>query len=93
MLQITAPVPPGADGGPLLDRGGNVVGVILSEVNPLHPDSAARDLNFALKASVVRSFLDAAGAGYLTGAPAAVADPAAAEEAARRATVMVECWR
>jgi len=93
MLQITAPVAPGADGGPLLDRGGNVIGVILSELSPLHPETAARDINFALKASVVRSFLESAGAGYLTAPPAAAMDSAAAEEAARRSTVMVECWR
>jgi hypothetical protein len=48
-LQITAPVPSGADGGPLPDCGENVVGVILSEISPLRPDSAARDLNFALR--------------------------------------------
>ena len=34
-LQVTAPVQQGNSAGPLLDRGGNVVGVISSKLNAL----------------------------------------------------------
>lgn len=53
LLQFTAAIQPGSSGSPLLDTSGAVVGLVTSTV----PD--AQNMNFAVKASLLRSFLDA----------------------------------
>jgi uncharacterized protein len=62
-LQISAPIQPGNSGGPVLDRNGAVVGVIVSTINGLALASATgslpQNVNFAIKASVAAAFLDA----------------------------------
>ena len=62
-LQISAPVQPGNSGGPLFDRYGNVIGVVVAKLNALQIASATGDIpqnvNFAIKASVATAFLDA----------------------------------
>ncbi len=62
-LQISAPVQPGNSGGPLFDRFGNIVGVVVSKLNAIRIASATGDIpqnvNFAIKASVATAFLDA----------------------------------
>jgi serine protease Do len=62
-LQISAPVQPGNSGGPLLDRSGTVVGVVVAKLNALEIASVTGDIpqnvNFAITASVAAAFLDA----------------------------------
>lgn len=62
ILQVTSPVQPGSSGGPLLDESGNVVGVVVGGLGVLEFAEATgkipQNINFAIKASVVRSFLD-----------------------------------
>lgn len=64
-LQISAPVQPGNSGGPLLDRNGNVVGVVVAKLDALKFASSTGDIpqnvNFAIKASVAELFLDSHG--------------------------------
>ena len=72
-LQISAPVQPGNSGGPLLDRYGNVIGVVVAKLNALKFASATGDIpqnvNFAIKASVAVAFLDAQRITYSAEAP------------------------
>jgi S1-C subfamily serine protease len=69
-FQISAPVQPGNSGGPLLDDAGNVVGVVNSKLNELAwakaTGSLPQNVNFAIKANVVESFLDAHSVIYKT---------------------------
>lgn len=59
-LQVSTPVQPGSSGGPLLDRGGHVVGIVTSML-VLTSDAAARQMtqnvNFAVKPETVAGFL------------------------------------
>ena len=64
-IQISAPIQPGNSGGPVLDHYGNAVGVIVSTATSAiiadRSGVAPQNINFAIKANIVRSFLDANG--------------------------------
>ena len=94
-LQITAPVQPGNSGGPLIDESGNVIGVVTSKLDALKLAQRIGDIpqnvNFAIKAQVLRRFLDERRLSYkedVASAKMAVADIA---DLARAFTVQVEC--
>jgi S1-C subfamily serine protease len=62
-LQVSAPVQPGNSGGPLLDQNGNVVGVVSAKLNALNVMVATngdipQNVNFAIKGTLVASFLE-----------------------------------
>jgi hypothetical protein len=95
IVQFTAPVQPGNSGGPLLDQSGHVVGIVTSKLSPLwtaaHLGDIPQNVNFAIKASVAKDFLDSKGIDYGT-APSteAVVTPRIADQA-RNAVVSIEC--
>jgi serine protease Do len=64
-IQISAPIQPGSSGGPVLDHYGNAVAVIVSTATAAIMANAngvaPQNINFAIKASIARSFLDANG--------------------------------
>jgi S1-C subfamily serine protease len=55
-LQISAPVQPGNSGGPVLDRNGNIVGIVVSKLDAIKTAIATQDIpqnvNFAIKLRV-----------------------------------------
>jgi S1-C subfamily serine protease len=61
-LQISAAVQPGNSGGPLLDTGGEVVGMVAAKLNALKFVKATgnipENINFAIKTGMLRDFLD-----------------------------------
>jgi serine protease Do len=64
-LQVSAEVQPGNSGGPLLDRDGQVIGIVQQTINPWRSARAAmgtlpQNINFTLKADPVLEFLKAA---------------------------------
>ncbi|MFE8032844.1 trypsin-like peptidase domain-containing protein [Thiohalocapsa marina] len=95
-LQISAPVQKGNSGGPLLDRSGAVVGVVVSKLDAVALVDAIGDLpqniNFAVKGAVVRSFLSINDIAFVEVDEQSARDKADLAEEARSHTVPVECW-
>jgi tetratricopeptide (TPR) repeat protein len=96
-LQISTPVQPGNSGGPLLDASGHLAGIVTSKLNA---ENVARfigdipqNVNFAIKAEVVRTFLDSKGIAYKTQRSDQQLSPADIGDVARPFTVYVECRR
>ena len=62
-FQMSAPIQLGNSGGPVLNSSGRVVGVVTSKLNAAHElktnGDITQNVNFALKASVLRMFLAA----------------------------------
>lgn len=60
--QISAPIQAGNSGGPVVDKKGRLVGVVRSSLvaSAGSPVDAPQNVNFAIRASVLRSFLDTA---------------------------------
>jgi uncharacterized protein len=64
-FQMDAAVQPGNSGGPIYDENGNIVGVVVSQLNKLKfakaIGSLPENVNFGIKASTVRQFLTSSG--------------------------------
>src|SRR5882724_5239802 len=67
-MQISAPVQPGNSGGPVLDRAGNVVGVVESKLDAIKAARLTGDIpqnvNFAVHSAIVTSLLDSYSINY-----------------------------
>lgn len=95
LLQISTPVQPGNSGGPVLDSSGNVVGIVEGKLDAMQIVKVLGDIpqnvNFAIKASVMATFLESNSVHYATGKPGTTRSPADIAEEAKRFTVLVEC--
>jgi hypothetical protein len=78
-----------------VDAAGNLVGVVTSKLNALKTAAITGDVpqnvNFAIKASVARDFLDANNVAYRTASSNRELRPSDVAERARRFTFLVEC--
>lgn len=97
--QITAAIQPGSSGSPVMDKKGNVVGVVSMKLS----DSAmvkatgqiGQSVNFAVNGQTVKAFLDANKVPYKTGGGFFSREKSNADiaEEASKWTVLVECWK
>jgi S1-C subfamily serine protease len=95
ILQISAPVQLGNSGGPLLDKFGNVVGIIVSKLNALRlaqlTQDVAQNINFAIKASIAANFLEVNNIQTQVSSIAQPLEPTEIAERAQQFTVQVTC--
>ena len=96
-LQISAPVQPGNSGGPLLDRTGNVIGIVQSKLDALKTAKLTGDIpqnvNFAIKSQVILDFLDWVGSRYETAVSDQTLSVSEVGDKASQFTLLIECIR
>ena len=94
-IQITAPVQPGNSGGPVLDQGGTVIGVVTAKLDALSVAKFTGDIpqnvNFAVKLESLKRFLDAHQVRYDTVLSGPSLPPADVAQAAKAASVRIQC--
>jgi S1-C subfamily serine protease len=97
MVQFTAPVQAGNSGGPLLDRSGNIIGVVTQKLNALRTNEIAGDLpqniNFALRGSIVLNFLETNSVSHSPLSSTRIMSNETIGEMANTRVFMIECHR
>ncbi len=98
-IQITAPIQPGSSGSPVMDKKGDVMGVVSMMLDDGKMAKATgqvgQNVNFAVNGQTVRAFLDTNNVPYKTGGGVFSYEKENADIAdeARKWTVLVECWK
>jgi len=95
-VQVSTPVQPGNSGGPLLDQFGNVVGIVTSKLNAqkimlVTKGDIPQNVNFAVKAGIIMTFLDANRVILKKAPSAAVMLAPDIADFARDASVFIRC--
>lgn len=97
-IQITAPIQPGSSGSPVLNKKGEVVGVVSMKLSDAKianaTGSVGQNVNFAVGGQTLKSFLATQQVDYSTGTFRFIEKSTAdlADEA-RKWTFVVECWK
>jgi len=96
-FQIDAAVQPGNSGGPIYDENGNIVGVVVAQLNKRKFEkivgSIPENVNFGIKASTVRQFLNASGLPTKWSKRSKSMSTRELAKIAKSQTVMVVCHR
>lgn len=98
-FQITAPIQPGSSGSPVMDKKGNIVGVVSMKLDDVKTARATgsipQNVNFAINSQTIKTFLDVNKVPYKTGGSFFAWDKSLADlgDEARKWTAVVECWR
>lgn len=96
-VQISAPVQPGNSGGPVLDLGGQVIGVVVSKLDALNVALSVGDIpqnvNFAINGQLAQLFLRSHGV-VVKDAPSQKRSltPADVVEVGRPFTLLITCY-
>jgi serine protease Do len=96
-FQTDAAVQSGSSGGPIYDENGNIVGVVVAQLNKLQVARAMgsfpENVNFGVKASTVRQFLSASGLPSKWSRRSKKISTRQLAKIARNQTLMVICHR
>ena len=96
-IQIDAALQPGNSGGPIYDENGNIVGVVVAQLNKRKFEkivgSIPENVNFGIKASTVRQFLNASGLPTKWSKRSKSMSTRELAKIAKNQTVMVVCHR
>ena len=94
-FQIDAAVQPGNSGGPIYDMTGNILGIVVAQLNKFAiakaTGSIPENVNFGIKASTLRQFLTSKGIPTKWSARTKAMLPEKLAEIAQKQTVMVMC--
>jgi len=98
-IQITAPVQSSSSGSPVLDKKGNVIGIILDyrRITKITGQNS-HNVNFAVNGQTIKAFLDTDKVPYKTGGGffsffSREKNNAKIARQARKRTVVIECWK
>jgi hypothetical protein len=98
-IQITAPIQPGSSGSPVVNKKGEVVGVVSMKLSDLKLAQATgqvgQAINFAVNGQTLKTFLDTHKVAYRSGAGFFSWDKSTSDLAdeARKWTLVMECWK
>lgn len=98
-IQITAPIQPGSSGSPVLNKKGEVVGVVSMKLDDGKmakvTGQIGQNVNFAVSGQTLKSFLDTHKVTYTSGSGFFSREKGTADLAdeARKWTLVVECWK
>jgi S1-C subfamily serine protease len=95
-LQISAPVQPGNSGGPLLDRAGNVIGIVSAQLSDWYAvdavDAVPQNINFAVNGTIVQKFLTQHDVDFVSRSSDEATPTESIAETARAFTLVIECY-
>ncbi|MHB1358118.1 MAG: trypsin-like peptidase domain-containing protein [Rhodocyclaceae bacterium] len=98
-IQITAPIQPGSSGSPVINKKGEVIGVVAMKLSDSKMAKATgqvgQNVNFAVSGQTLKTFLDTHKVEYRTGGMFSFGGKSTADLAdeARKWTLVVECWK
>ena len=97
MMRISNPIQLDNSGSPLLDRSGNVVGIVARRLNPIQiadtTSGTSENINFAVSLKTIKSFLDSHAVPYVLKDSIEMKSYADIAAEAMRYTVLLECIR
>ena len=91
VIAVGFPLQHGNSGGPVLDQSGNVVGIVSSGFDKPLDGSMPQNVNFAIRTTVMRAFMDANGIAYRVTQSDKPLSTAEIGERARKFTDFVTC--
>ncbi|MBP8168320.1 MAG: SEL1-like repeat protein [Azonexus sp.] len=98
-IQITAPIQPGSSGSPVINKKGEVVGVVSMKLSDSEMAKATgqvgQNVNFAVSGQTLKTFLDTHKIEYRSGGMFSFGSKSTADLAdeGRKWTLLVECWK